>query len=286
MVLAAGMFCAFGFWLGLAVAVDALAAAELMERRKQAFEAALGDILLPALYLFCGVVLVFAFNHAIAGIRFAGTFDAVFYHLDRLLFHASVSNIAHWSLSHLPSQFFALLELAYYSLYSQIGGAIFLTALLGSRWYAMKYVRTLLIGYLIALLVFLVFPTVGPFSICPFHLSSYPRSLATFWTQEAILAKARMLWAHRLTSDVVPVNIVDYYIGFPCMHVALPSIAIWFLRPWKRIALFLVVFDGMLLVPSIILLEWHYLVDLPAGFAVAFLAIRLTERISKARDSV
>ena len=276
----------FGVWLAFVITVDAMALTEFMDRMNQKLEASLLDIFIPALYLFCGVTLVFAFNHAIAGIKFAGTYDETFQHFDLMIFRISVSQIAHWFLAHLPLWVFKVMEFAYYSLYGQIGAALVLSALLREQHYSVRFVATLLIGYSIALVVFFVWPTIGPFSICAIHASDYPHSLATYPTQMAILEKARMLWAHTLPPKASYVNIADYYIGFPCMHVALPSISIWFLRPWKRIALCLLVFDAVLLVPSIILLEWHYLVDLMAGFAVAALAVGLSARISDPVPSV
>ena len=61
-------------------------------------------------------------------------------------------------------------------------------------------------------------------------------------------------------------------IGFPCMHIALPLISIWFLREWRRVIMILAVFDFSL-VASILLLEWHYIIDLFAGVLVAALAV-------------
>jgi hypothetical protein len=280
-LLAVYLVFALGFRLGLLVTVDALGVVELMERKKQAFEHSLIDIFVPALFLFCGLVMVFAFNHAIAGIRFAGTYDEALNRLDWTLFHANVSSIAHWGLNHLPPWFFKFLEFVYFGLYTRIGAVLVLTALLGNQKYAVKYVRTLLICFAIALVVFFVFPAKGPYSICPIHLSNYPRSLPTFWTQESLLAKARMLWAHTLTPNAALVNLADYYISFPCMHAALPIVGLWFLRPWRRIALFMLVLYVGLLLPAIILLEWHYIVDLFGGFAAAFLAIWLADLVSK-----
>lgn len=227
-------------------------------------------------------MLVFAFNHAIAGIRYAGTDDATFERFDWLLFHVRVSDITNWSLSHLPQWSLKLLESAYYSMTAQVGGAIVLTALIGNQRYAIKYVRTLLICYSMALVIFLLWPAKGPYSLCPVALSSYTQSFPVFRAQGLLLARAQLLWAHALSPDITVVNTFDYFISFPCLHVALPSIAIWFLRPWKKIALILLAFDGILLVPAIILLEWHYLIDLLGGFAVAFLSIWLVHRFSKA----
>jgi hypothetical protein len=52
----------------------------------------------------------------------------------------------------------------------------------------------------------------------------------------------------------------------------MPIIAIWFLRRWRNIAVILIIFDVLLIV-SIVALQWHYLVDLVGGVLVAGLAI-------------
>jgi len=280
LVLMIWMAYVLGLWMGFVVSISALGVAELKDRRKGDFESALIDVFFPALYLFFVITLVYAFNHALAGIRYAGTYDGVFSHLDWLLFHVNVSHIAHWCLSHFPAWIFTLLELSYFGMYGRIGAVLILIALLGNQQYAVKYVRALLICYTIATAIFILCPVKGPYSICPVHLSSYPRWLPTFWTQETLLIKARALFAHHLTPDVSLTSIDDYYIGFPSLHTALPLIGIWFLRPWKRIAGVMLFLFLVLLVPALILLEWHYLVDVLGGVATAFLAIWITDRIS------
>ena len=270
-----------GITLGSIIVIDGLAFAELLERKRTHFKELLLDIFIPALYLFFGLILVFALNHAIARMRFAGTYDTAFVRLDQILFHVSVAGVARWGLGHIPQMLYNLIEFAYYSLYRQIGAVLLFIAIYRGRTYAIRYIRTLLIGYSLALFIFLVVPTIGPFDIYPLPLHGYSHAWSTSWTQMTILDKARSLWAHKLSPAVLPVNIVDYYIGFPCMHIALPCIALWFLRPWRRIAWLLALFDFAVLAPSIILLEWHYLVDLFGGFIVALLAIWLSERISR-----
>lgn len=281
LLLAALLVYFLGFWLGAIVTIDALGVTELLERRKRILLDAI-DIFVPAFYLFLGLILVFSFNHAIVGIRNPWTYDLFFQHLDRVLFHVNVTDIAHWSLSHLPIWFFNLFEITNYGLYSRLMAVLVFAALLRNQQFAVKYVPTLLICYAIALVVYSVLPAKGPYPICPIHFSSYPQSLLTFWTQGALVTRARMLWAHDLTSGVIAVNPADYYISLPSLHVALPIIAIWFARPWKRIALIKLAIYVLLLLPSVLLLEWHYLVDFFAGFATAFLAIWLAEKISGA----
>ena len=279
-VFAVWMFVLFGFWLGTAVVVDGIALAELLERRKQRFGAALADIALPAFYLFCALVLVFSWLHVVAGLRYAGEYDAFFRRLDLLLFHVDVSTISHAAFARLPLWVFRAAEVVYYSLYAYVGGVIVITALGSGRKYAMRYVATIVVAYYIALATFSVWPTVGPFSICTDHDSTYPHELPTYWAQAGVVAKARLLAEHKLLlPEVWTVNAADYYIGFPCMHLALPLIGLWFLRKYKRMAVLLAGFNVLLSI-SIVLLEWHYVVDLLGGVAVAALAIRITNRSS------
>jgi PAP2 superfamily len=279
-IFAIWMFVLFGFSLGTVVVVDGIALAELFERRKQAFGAALADIALPASYLFCGLILIFSWQHVVAGLRYAGEYDDLFNRADSLLFHANVASISHAAIARFPLWVFRAAELVYYSLYAQVGAAIAITALASGRKRALGYVTTLVIAYYLALAAFSIWPTMGPFSICQQHSSTYPHELPTYWSQKAILAKAKLIRDHNLlVPEVRTVNAADYYIGFPCMHIGLPLIALWFLRKWKRIALVLVCVDVLLLI-SIILLEWHYVIDVPGGVAVAALAIWIGDRLS------
>lgn len=281
-ILAAMLMFLLGPREGLIITIISFGATELLERRKGLFAAALIDIVVPAFYLFAGMTLVFSYNHALAGIRNPQTYDPFLDHLDAMLFHANASQIAHWSLSHLPLQLFKLLELVYYGLFTQLSALIVLTALLRNRQYSIKFVRTLLICYAIALVVYSILPAKGPYSTCPLHLSSYPRSLITYWTQDGLASRAHTLWTHNLAPGVIDIVSQDYFISFPSLHVALPIIGLWFIRPWKFIAYVLLAGYVFLMLPAILLLEWHYLVDFLGGFAAASLAIWITEQISKA----
>jgi hypothetical protein len=86
-----------------------------------------------------------------------------------------------------------------------------------------------------------------------------------------MMAQAMALWNHVPTR-----RISGYFIAFPCMHIAQPLIVMWFLRRWKRMLVFLCAYDCLLIV-SILLLEWHYLVDIIGGILVAGIAIAITD---------
>src|SRR5258708_7326858 len=131
-----------------------------------------------------GGSVVFSFQHGVAGLKFAGEYDPFFEHLDRVIFHASVSQISHAALLRLPNWSAHALEFAYFSLFMQMGAALIISALAGSRRHGLQYVATLLVGYYIAIAVFFFWPTLGPFSVCPDHLSPYPPSPPTFLVQQ------------------------------------------------------------------------------------------------------
>jgi hypothetical protein len=131
-----------------------------------------------------------------------------------------------------------------------------------------RYVGTVLTAYVIALVLFYLWPTIGPFYTSPFQ--SLPRlQLATYDYQQNAVLKARLL-----TTSYKQFNVIDadYFIAFPCMHIAQPLVVMWFLRRWKRITCALILYD-VILVPAILLLEWHYLADLVGGILVAGAAI-------------
>src|SRR6185437_286022 len=172
---------------------------------------------------------------------------------------STASSVSGWMAEHLPKAFFVVMEFVYRTLYAQIGAAIAITALFASREYSLRFVRTLLVAYGLATAVFFFWPTIGPFAIRDTPVSHSTFFLSTYGMQQTIALKARLLWSHSLMPAVTTVDLADYYIGFPSMHIAMSLIAIWFLRRWRRMAFILLGFNTVMLV-SIIALEWHYFV--------------------------
>ncbi len=272
---------ACGLSTGLMLAVDALALLELMEHRRDAFARSLVDFFWPGLYLFLSLIVVFALNSAIVGIRYFAAYDQFFNHLDWVLFHVSVANLSHWALIHFPHWLSKLLDLSYFGMFSQLGAALFLTALLGGQRHATRYVRTLLICYTLALAIYFVLPAKGPYFISPDHEVNYTHFLMSYHTQQSLGDSAKMLWSHKIPAGTDTIG--GYYISFPCMHIALALASFWFLLPWKRIAAIVLAFDTILLIPAILLLEWHYLIDMFGGIAVVIAAIWISGRVSGKR---
>ncbi|HEY1801788.1 MAG TPA: phosphatase PAP2 family protein [Terriglobales bacterium] len=259
---------------GVVLTIDVVALLELygqlkpQERRKIA-----GSVLLPALYLFAGFLIVFAYNDAILSFRFYGLADPLFDSMDKWLLHgSSVSNLSKIALQHLPISFFYFLEFIYFAMFSQLGAGIILLGWFYGKRRGLQFVGTLLIAYYVALVIFYFWPSQGPPYLLLGHFSGFPRTLKAFSIQQALLQKSQLLWTHQPAGKIS----TDYFIAFPCMHIAQPLILLWFLRPWRRLIAVLAAYD-VLLVVAIILLQWHYVVDVLAGILLAALAVCLTD---------
>jgi len=222
-------------------------------------------------YFFLGLVLVYCYNDVIASMKFAGRYDWFFSRLDMLLLRGvTVSSLAHAAARHLPLAAFDFLTAVYFGMFLQIGAAAIILVLAFGRKHALQYVGTLLTAYYISLAVFFLWPSMGPFSICSTHDAAFPNALTMYAIHKTTVLKAHTILDHSPISGFT----TDYYIGFPCMHIAQPVIVAWFLRRWKRILTLLIGFDVVLIV-AILLLEQHYVVDVLGGIIVAALAIRL-----------
>lgn len=264
---------AFTWMKALILTVDTVAILEFRERKLHDLRQTAAAILLPALYLFAGFLLVFAYNDIIASCRFSFAYDDAFNAMDRwILRGASISDLSHWAVRTLPLPFFHFLEFIYFGMFPQIGAAIILVTLYDGKNRALQFVGTILMSYYLALGLFYLWPSQGPYYLCPGHFSRFPTTLQAYSIQKLLITRALALWNH------VPIHRIstDYFIAFPCMHIAQPLVVMWFLRRWKRMLIVLCAYDGLLMV-SILLLEWHYLVDIIGGILVAGIAIAITD---------
>ena len=274
-VFATWMLLQFGIAVGGMIVVDGLVLAELMDRSRGSLDTimkVLRSLVWPTVYLFFGLVAMFCYNDLIASMKFIGAYDAFFLKLDSVLMNGlSISGLAHSLAPRLPVQVFGIAEFIYYGMFGQIGAGLVLTTLCLGRRESFRYVGTILTAYVIALMLFYFWPTIGPFYTCPSHSLPHAR-LATYEYQQNAVLKARLL-----TTSYKQFNTIeaDYFIAFPCMHIAQPLVVMWFLRRWKRITYALILYD-IVLIPAILLLEWHYFVDVIGGILVAGAAIGLT----------
>jgi len=260
-------------WLtAVVLTVIAVAIVEFREREPHWPRQSLGSVLLPALYLFAGFLLVCSYNAIIVSVHFAFAYDPAFNAMDKWILHGrSVSDLSHWALRTFPLPFFQFLEFIYFGMFPQIGATIILVTLYDGRGRGLQFVGTILMAYYFTLGIFYLWPSHGPYSLCPEHFSRFPATLWVYAIQKGMMARAVALWNHVPIRHISP----DYFIAFPSMHIAQPLIVMWFLRRWKRMLIVLCAYDSLLIV-AILLLEWHYLVDIIGGILVAGAAIAIT----------
>jgi hypothetical protein len=277
-IFAAVMYRVFGGLLGTMIIVDGLALAEWLERANGSIERInrqFRALLLPAIYLFLGLILVFTYNDLIACARRLDAYDWLYLKLDSLLVpDTSVSQLSKAVLSEAPGWLLSAIEFVYYGMFGQVGAGLILVSLCIGKREGLRYVGTILTAYYLALAIFYVWPSMGPFYTCVDHFTAFPHELSTYGIQQTAIAKAKLLAA----TSYRPYNRVetDYFIAFPCMHIAQPLVVLWFLRRYRRMMVLLLAHD-ILLLPAILLLEWHYYVDLVAGIGVAAFAIWLSQ---------
>jgi len=269
------MLWQFGLSVGLMLVVDVLAFLEILDRvtgtrRRMRMATA---IVVPAAYFFVGLILVFCYNDVIASVEDVGKYTMTYKNLDSILLGGhSVSGIAHAVMQRLPISTYSVLEVVYFGMFGQLGAGIFFTALAYGKRHSLAYVGTLVTAYYLALLVFVLWPATDPSSICVDHFARFPQFLDLYDVQKAAVLKPHILLMH----TAQPAIEADYYITFPCMHIALPVIVLWFVRRWKRMVVVLAVYD-VILCMAILLLEQHFLVDLIGGVITAAVAIALVK---------
>jgi hypothetical protein len=261
---------AFSWVKALVLTLDVIAVLEFRERLKpEVRRQAAISVLIPALYLFAGFLLIFAYNDIIVSTRFYGATDAAFNAIDKwLLGGTSVSDLCHWAVGRFPVSFFHFLEFIYFGMFAQIGAALILNGVYSGKSVALRFVGTILTAYYLALILFFLWPSQGPYYLCPHHFLEFPMSLKAYAVQKASIANSQALWNHARIRQIS----TDYYVAFPCMHIAQPLVVMWFLRPWRRMVAILAIYD-VLLLGAIVLLEWHYIIDIFGGALVAGLAI-------------
>jgi hypothetical protein len=238
----------------------------------------LANTLLPGCYLFFGLVAVFGFNAAIVTAR-AANYSAAVAKLDSyLLLGHQVSELSHRFCAAAPHFVSTALMVSYFTLFAQIGAGLLLVCFAVGRDEAMKFVSTILVAYIITVLIFAIFPSYSPYFSCPDHTHAQLPSLV-LQAQESLMAQVDLRRHHA----PVPID-TEYYIAFPCMHIAQPLIVLWFVRKWRRILFSLIVVDFVLAF-AIVLLEWHYVTDLLGGAAIAALALAIAYRRRNSRAS-
>jgi len=217
-------------------------------------------------YLFAGITLVFIYNDVVVASRFPISHDSTLNAIDLPILGHSVSVVAHTMMLPLPVSFLKFLDLAYFELFILLGIALIFVSYV-SLTDGLRFVGTCMTAYYLTLLIFYLWPSYGPYMYCPQHSVHYPFFLAASVFQSAGMPNLIAI-SHRQIRHVA----TGYYIAFPSMHVALPVISAWFLRRWRLLAWVMAAYIPLVIF-AIIVLEWHYAIDLVGGIGIGLLAL-------------
>jgi len=230
-------------------------------------------VVLPAAYLFIGLIVAFSYNDIIAALKFNFQADARLNRIDAWMMHGlTVSRLAHLVAAHVPLGTFDVMTVIYFLLFPALGSTLVFLALQSGAARAMQFVGALMTSYYIVVACFYLIPAVGPFVICPDHFSVFARTMNMFAGHYEYIEVLKGYMAGQRPDVLGP----HYFAALPCMHIVQPMIALWFLRPWKRLAFLFVIFN-ILLIPCILLLEQHYVIDLLAAIPLIVLVIAMID---------
>jgi hypothetical protein len=229
---------------------------------------ALLSITVVSIYFFIGFVLVLCYNDVIAALRFDGSQDLALNRTDSyLLWGTTVTAVAHWILKNGPHGIRFVSGFIYLITSPVVSAGIIFLAFREGRSVAMRLAGCMLTAYYLSLIIFYLLPTTGPYYLCPIHATGMTPALELFRSHGR--------------PQIIK---LDYFIGFPSMHVGAPAIVLWYMRRYSRSAIFLTSLLA-LLVPSIIILEEHYILDILGGWCVALIALAFVEWPSLSRDA-
>lgn len=260
-------------WAMVAIPSVAMAfALYTLERRRNPFAArpwpgSIAALVGLAAYQFLMFVLVFSFNDVIARLRFDGSTDLLLDRVDALLtFGHPVASFTGFVDRSALAQDLAMFF--YGGMMMQVGATMILVWLADGTPRAARFIGAIATSYYVGLVCFWLLPATSPSFHAPFQSSFGMSEL-----QGRFNDLLRGFEQGRLPDRIG----TDYFIALPCLHVVQPLIVLWFLRGWRRIFRWVVAFDVALL-PSIVLLRQHYLVDVIAGFALAAGVVALMDR--------
>jgi len=261
----------FGWSTGLSLTAAAFVVLEFWHRYPKSRLMVVSSFLLPALYLLVVITLMFYYNAIAVSVRNPGGYDQSFMRLDSW-FGFNVPAISKLAVDTFSPRLLQWSETIYFGMFDILGATLILIAIDGGMWRAMRFVGAVALAYYVTLALFMVFPSQGPYSLCLDHASSFPNGLKSYSIHFSLLDQAARLYHHSSTMLASG----GYYISFPCMHVVKPTLAMWYLRGHRRIAWLLAAYLVVLPI-AIILLEMHYFVDIPIGFAIAGVVIVVSD---------
>lgn len=233
--------------------------------------------LVYALRLLVALVFLFvAYSNLKAAIPLLrpGLYDGWFYRLDRVLMlgHDPLELVSRirweWFATLMKRSYFFLF---FFVLFGLSGAFVFRSAL-----YMERTMLALLLVYVVGTMGYYLAPSVGPAffnetSRLFRHTADSPLKLSLY---NAYVQFCR----HPYTAAVFPFNGLA---AFPSLHVAQMAVLLYSLSRIEKALVWMLVLPCILLTVATVYLGWHYVVDIPGGLLVAWIAGLLSRQIYK-----
>lgn len=117
--------------------------------------------------------------------------------------------------------------------------------------------------YLIGIMVFLIYPTVGPFVCYPESFTPGYRDSLTYKVMQAVINGYQSV----KQQSAQPTG-VGYFVSLPSLHVAV-AVVLQYFSKYSRFHFWMFIPISVGLIGSTVFLGYHYLLDVPAGILLA-----------------
>ncbi len=225
----------------------------------------------PALaVLALGYLTVWNLNYLAALLTPGRLYDSYLMRLDLWLFGVR-DYVSVFPLVTTPT-LFRLFEAGYLFLFTEIMAVTCVIVLTGGAIDVRRWVGALFSAYAVGLLVFALFPTVGPPIFAP---DSFDRAAWGGTITGQILVQLGAEYTNVLGGS--PLNGFGYFIAAPSLHVAVATLCQHRLGQWPWMFWAFLPANAVL-IASTVVLGHHYVVDLPAGVLLAALIIVVAGR--------
>lgn len=140
-----------------------------------------------------------------------------------------------------------------------------------------SFVSVLFGCYLIGILMFIIYPAVGPYVCYPESFEVNFRDSMTYKAMQGIVSGYNAV--KNLTT---PSDDIGYFVSFPSLHVAVAVILQYFMSN-VRLHFWVFLPVNFLIIISTVFLGFHYVMDIPAGIFLALVTLGLFRIIMKMR---
>jgi hypothetical protein len=158
------------------------------------------------------------------------------------------------------------------NVYSMLGFGTFLVIfiILYRKESISHFLRAFLCCYFVGIIVFVIYPSVGPFVYYPESFTPAYRDSLTYGVMKTIVNgyQSVMQQSTQLSGTA-------YFISFPSLHVAIAVVWQYFSRH-SQIHFWMFLPISLGLIASTVFLGYHYVIDVPAGILLALGVIFLT----------